>query len=84
MASATSEGGSGYEMLAITAVVAGGGSTEGGSASVWGTLGGIALIMIIKNGLMLMGMSTAYQEATEGFLLVFAIAMQRLMHKRAG
>ncbi|NBI89079.1 ABC transporter permease [Lachnospiraceae bacterium] len=84
MASATSEGGSGYEMLAITAVVAGGGSTEGGSASVWGTLGGIALIMIIKNGLMLMGMSTAYQEATEGFLLVFAIAMQRLMHKRTG
>lgn len=82
MASATSEGGSGYEMLAITAVVAGGGSTEGGRASVWGTLGGIALIMIIKNGLMLLGISTAYQEATEGLLLVLVIAMQKLMHKR--
>ncbi|MEY8265049.1 ABC transporter permease [Lachnospiraceae bacterium 64-25] len=82
MASATSEGGSGYEMLAITAVVAGGGSTDGGRASVWGTLGGIALIMIIKNGLMLMGISTAYQEATEGLLLVLVIAMQKLMHKR--
>lgn len=82
MASATSEGGSGYEMLAITAVVAGGGSTEGGRASVWGTFGGIALIMIIKNGLMLLGISTAYQEATEGLLLVLVIAMQKLMHKR--
>lgn len=81
MASATSEGGSGYEMLAITAVVAGGGSTNGGNASVWGTLGGIALIMIIKNGLMLMGISTAYQEATEGLLLVFAIALQKLIEK---
>lgn len=81
MSSATSEGGSGYEMLAITAVVAGGGSTEGGRASVWGTLGGIALIMIIKNGLMLLGISTAYQEATEGLLLVLVIAMQKLMHK---
>lgn len=82
MASATSEGGSGYEMLAITAVVAGGGSTEGGSASVWGTLGGIALIMIIKNGLMLMGISSAYQTATEGVLLVLAIALQQLTNKK--
>jgi ribose transport system permease protein len=83
MASATSEGGSGYEMLAITAVVAGGGSTEGGSASVWGTLGGIVLIMVIKNGLMLLGISTAWQEATEGLLLVLAIAMQMVTRKRA-
>ena len=82
MASATSEGGSGYEMLAITAVVAGGGSTDGGTASVWGTLGGIALIMIIKNGLMLMGISTAYQQATEGILLVLAIALQRLTNRK--
>ena len=83
MASATSEGGSGYEMLAITAVVAGGGSTEGGSASVWGTLGGIVLIMVIKNGLMLLGISTAWQEATEGLLLILAIAMQMITRKRA-
>lgn len=83
MASATSEGGSGYEMLAITAVVAGGGSTEGGSASVWGTLGGIVLIMVIKNGLMLLGISTAWQEATEGLLLVLAIAMQMVTRRRA-
>ena len=82
MASATSEGGSGYEMLAITAVVAGGGSTDGGTASVWGTLGGIALIMIIKNGLMLMGISTAYQQATEGILLVLAIALQRMTNRK--
>lgn len=78
MSSATSEGGSGYEMLAITAVVAGGGTVDGGRASVLGTLGGIALIMIIKNGLMLMGLSTAYQEATSGILLILAIAMQKL------
>lgn len=82
MASATSEGGSGYEMLAITAVVAGGGSTEGGKASVFGTLGGIVLIMVIKNGLMLMGISTAYQQAVEGILLVLAIALQRLTNRK--
>lgn len=70
-------------MLAITAVVAGGGSTEGGSASVWGTLGGIVLIMVIKNGLMLLGISTAWQEATEGLLLILAIAMQMITRKRA-
>lgn len=82
MASATSEGGSGYEMLAITAVVAGGGSTNGGKASVFGTLGGIVLIMVIKNGLMLMGISTAYQQAVEGILLVLAIALQRLTNRK--
>ncbi len=82
MASATSEGGSGYEMLAITAVVAGGGSIDGGSASIWGTLGGIVLIMTIKNGLMLLGINSAYQEATEGLLLVLAIALQMLTRKK--
>ena len=82
MASATSEGGSGYEMLAITAVVAGGGSISGGKASVWGTLCGIILIMVIKNGLMLMGISSAWQEASEGLMLILAIAMQMLTRRR--
>ena len=44
--------------------------------------GGDEFIMIIKNGLMLMGISTAYQEASEGLLLVLAIALQMLMNKR--
>ena len=39
--------------------------------------------MVIKNGLMLLGISTAWQEATEGLLLILAIAMQMITRKRA-
>ncbi len=81
LGSSTPDGGSGYEMLAITAVVAGGTSSDGGEGSVWGTLGGIVLIMIIRNGLMLMNLPAAWQEAATGILLIAAIAIQKLTRK---
>ncbi|MDR3255561.1 MAG: ABC transporter permease [Synergistaceae bacterium] len=82
--SAAPEAGSGYEMLAITAVVAGGANVNGGDGSVWGTMGGIVLITVIRNGLMLMGLSPAWQEAATGFLLIGAIAVQKLSKRSAG
>jgi len=45
--------GSGYELLAITAVVLGGTSIFGGSGSVHGTLLGAAAVAVLKDGLSL-------------------------------
>ncbi|MBW7893509.1 MAG: ABC transporter permease [Opitutaceae bacterium] len=48
---AKADAGSGYELLAITAVVLGGTDIFGGRGSVTGTLLGVACIAVLKNGL---------------------------------
>lgn len=48
---ARADGGTGYELFAITAVVLGGTSIFGGRGSVTGTLLGVAAIAVLKNGL---------------------------------
>lgn len=48
---AKADAGTGYELLAITAVVLGGTSIFGGVGSVYGTLLGVAAIAMLNNGL---------------------------------
>ncbi len=46
--------GTGYELDAIAAVIIGGASFAGGSGTVWGTAIGVALIAVLRNGLVLL------------------------------
>src|SRR4030095_14048793 len=50
---AKSDAGTGYELDAITAVVLGGTSVFGGRGTIWGTLVGLAVLSVLKNGLYL-------------------------------
>jgi rhamnose transport system permease protein len=50
---AKADAGTGYELLAITAVVLGGTSIFGGTGSVWGTVLGVAALAVLRNGLQL-------------------------------
>jgi ribose/xylose/arabinose/galactoside ABC-type transport system permease subunit len=50
---AKADAGTGYELLAITAVVLGGSSIFGGAGTVHGTLLGVALLAVLKVGLIL-------------------------------
>src|SRR6185312_1142406 len=52
---AKSDAGTGYELIAITAVVLGGTSIFGGSGSIGGTLLGLVAIVVLQNGLRLSG-----------------------------
>ena len=74
---AKSDAGSGYELIAITAVVLGGTSILGGSGTIWGTLLGLAAIVLLQNGLRLSAWPAQLAGISTGVLLVVTIGLER-------
>jgi len=74
---AKADAGTGYELLAITAVVLGGTSIFGGRGSIGGTLLGLLAIAILKNGLMLADLPGELAGMLTGSLLLLAIGLDR-------
>jgi rhamnose transport system substrate-binding protein len=75
---AKSDAGTGYELIAITAVVLGGTSIFGGSGSIVGTLLGLTAIVLLQNGLRLSALPAELAGILTGLLLVLTIALERL------
>lgn len=75
--SAQPTAGSGYELDAIAAVVIGGTSLSGGAGGVFGTLVGALIIGVIDNGLNLLNVSSFYQQAVKGFIILIAVLLDR-------
>jgi rhamnose transport system substrate-binding protein len=76
---AKSDAGTGYELMAITAVVLGGASIFGGRGTVLGTVLGLFAIVILQNGLRLSGQPAELAGILTGVLLVATILLDRLM-----
>src|SRR5262249_55122723 len=76
---AKSDGGYGYELMAITAVVLGGTSIFGGRGRVWGTALGLFAIVILQNGLRLAALPAELAGILTGALLVITICVDRFM-----
>jgi rhamnose transport system permease protein len=74
---AKADAGTGYELMAITAVVLGGASIFGGRGTVWGTVLGLFAIVILQNGLQLSGQPTELAGILTGVLLILTILMDR-------
>jgi fructose transport system permease protein len=66
----------------ITAVVLGGTSLFGGRGSVIGTLIGALIVSVFRNGLVLVGLSSVYQILITGVLVILAVSIDRLTHRR--
>jgi rhamnose transport system substrate-binding protein len=79
---AKSDAGTGYELMAITAVVLGGASIFGGRGTVLGTVLGLFAIVILQNGLRLSGQPSELAGILMGVLLISTILLDRLS-KRA-
>ena len=75
---AKSDAGTGYELMAITAVVLGGTSIFGGRGTVLGTVLGLFAIVILQNGLRLSGQPAELAGILTGALLVGTILIDRL------
>ena len=74
-----SDMGSGLELTAITAVVVGGTSIFGGSGTILGTVLGLALIQLMKNGLALSGAKGDATTIVVGLVLIGAVLINTLI-----
>lgn len=73
----------GLELDVIAAVVIGGGSLSGGEGSVFGSLIGALIMSVIRSGCAQMGLDNWVQEVVTGAVIVVAVALDRLRHRRA-
>jgi ribose transport system permease protein len=71
--------GNGLELDAIAAVVIGGASLYGGRGTIIGTLIGVFIMVMIRNGLNLMGVSPFWQGSAIGGIIIAAVFAERLL-----
>jgi rhamnose transport system substrate-binding protein len=75
---AKADAGTGYELMAITAVVLGGTSIFGGRGTVHGTLLGLVAIVVLQNGLRLAALPAELAGILVGGILLVTIAVERV------
>lgn len=69
--------GQGMELDALTVVLLGGIAFEGGSGRIRAVLYGLAFVGVLKNGLVILGISPYIQTILVGLTLVFAVALDK-------
>lgn len=79
--SAQPNAGLGYELDSIAAVVIGGTSLSGGRGSVMGTVLGCLIIGVLNNGLFLLNVSPFWQQVVKGFVILAAVAVDRMSQR---
>src|SRR5207248_5661000 len=80
---AKADAGTGYELLAITAVVLGGTSIFGGRGSIPGTLLGLFVIAVLQNGLRLSDLPAELAGILTGTLLLAPISLDWIKSRAA-
>ncbi len=74
----------GYELRIIAAAVIGGANLNGGIGGPVGAIVGAALIETIRNGLVLAGVNTYWQDTFVGVIIVAAVLVDRVRTRRMG
>jgi ribose/xylose/arabinose/galactoside ABC-type transport system permease subunit len=72
----------GKELDIIAAVVIGGGSLSGGEGTILGSLVGALIMTVIDNGCTKMELPNWVQQIVTGLIIVTAVALDRLRHRR--
>ena len=79
--SAQPQAAAGYELDAIAAVVIGGASLAGGVGRISGTLIGALVLVVIRNGLNLLNVSSFWQQVVIGVVIALAVGIDSLRRK---
>ncbi len=80
----TFDTGLGYDFNAVTAVVLGGVSLQGGRGSVAGVLGGVLVIGVLLNLLTLLGVGSFGQMVVKGLVFVAVVGATSFFARRSG
>jgi ribose/xylose/arabinose/galactoside ABC-type transport system permease subunit len=73
----------GLELEVIAATVIGGASLLGGEGSIVGSVVGASLMTVIKTGSTHLGLPNWVEEVVTGVIIVSAVALDRLRHRRS-
>jgi inositol transport system permease protein len=82
LGAAEATAGAGYELRVIASVVIGGASLSGGRGGVGGTIIGALLIGVLTNGLVIMHVSSYWQQVVIGLIIVAAVAFDTFAKAR--
>lgn len=72
----------GFELTVLAAVVLGGVSMTGGKGSLFGVILGVALLAILKNGLILLNIPSYWHTVLTGVIIVVSISMTAINNKK--
>ena len=74
--------GIGLELDVIAATIVGGASLAGGEGTILGTILGVLIIGVMRNGLVLMGISPFVQELMIGLVIIIAVGIDKWTTRR--
>jgi len=80
----TPKAGQSFEMDAIAACYVGGSAVSGGIGTIIGAVVGGLFIGVLNNGMSILGVSTDWQQAIKGFVLLAAVAFDLYSKRRSG
>jgi erythritol transport system permease protein len=73
--------GNSWELRAIAAVVLGGTSLAGGRGAIGGTIIGAFVIGVLTNGMILMGVTSFWQQIIMGIVIVLAVVLDQVQQR---
>jgi ribose transport system permease protein len=72
----------GHELDVIAAVVIGGGSLSGGEGSIFGSLAGALIMVVLRDGLKAIGAGNAWQDILIGAIIIVAVLADQLQRRK--
>ncbi|GHU63196.1 ABC transporter permease [Clostridia bacterium] len=80
--SAQPNSGSGLEFTVIAAVILGGTSLSGGKGSLIGSLIGVFILQLVNTGLVMMNVSSFWQEVVRGSVIILAVVLDTARQRK--
>lgn len=82
ISSASPDAGLGRELDVIAGVIVGGTNLYGGSGTILGTLFGVTIIGVIRNGLIMVGVKSYWHAFFIGLIIIVAVIINTLLAQR--